>query len=460
MKPIHWVWAILVVGLGSLGFWQWNPSPTPGQERTVELQVAEPAAEQPEAPVADLAAPASVRRSEAAAPGVQAIVPRPLEADGPPQSEGKVEDRAELGTSGRGITLVAHLIEFTGKPLAERSVQLRQVPLARLPGSSLPMSFELTTDREGRIQLRLMSVRGQTFDFEFTDPSTSAHVLVAQVELPLQGTLDLGTLTLAETRELYPVALLSGRVIGDGGEVIPGALGTLSPSAVDPLSIDAWPKSIQGQVRIDDQGYFEAFGPPGVPSVDLTFLAPGYEPESVMQQTVPTSGMEIRVARTLRWSGRLLVPDPGPTPDLYGVWIGQKGGGFGITPGQDGSFLAYGTTRALTLKVSYPTLGVILFEREFVLEQVAGGKVGDIDLRDLVQVYRVQVVGGDMAPLGQELEFSGVGIETILGSTKTDGQGYLWLVLPAAIKTIQIGKLGEPGTTWDLSHLPAVLEIP
>ncbi|MDF1836957.1 MAG: hypothetical protein P1V35_03735 [Planctomycetota bacterium] len=316
--------------------------------------------------------------------------------------------------------------------------------------------FQTESDADGRLQteLRIPSVDWIQMAVSVEDPQREAMGWIEPVKVLIDGHGDLGTIKIYETREKYPSPILSGRVLSEAGKPVSPVFVTVGPSMDFEIEIQGFNPGTQvpldrerGQVILDQEGYFQVFGPDTWESVEVTALSPGFHDES-QSVSVPTTGIQLTLYRRLQLAGKLIVPENGPPIGEFGIWLSQEGGGIGITPRSDGTFSGQGSSQSLNLQITHPTLGAVLFRNDFVAAPTEEAGLGTIDLRDLVHVVDVTVVDMDGNPLAnQELTIAAEELQTIGGPFTTDGEGRLLTLIPRHITTIHLSKRGGFVTT-------------
>ncbi len=160
-----------------------------------------------------------------------------------------------------------------------------------------------------------------------------------------------------------------------------------------------------------------------------------------MHLEVPNHHMAVTLRKRLQLGGKLVVPAHGPPVQDYGLWVSQEGGGIGIRPDKEGNFSGQGSSASLEIKVTYPTMGVVLFQREMLVAPTEAAGIGSIVLTDIVQVLDVVVTDAQGAPLvSQEWHIEGEGLETIQAHFASDEKGRLVAVFPMDAKRVKLSK--------------------
>jgi len=441
--------------------WRWSAAETPslidvGQSRDTPLAVVEPRAE------------LVVPRLTAPAPGrvpVGDVHPaEPAVRSGP--SLVTATEAMALPETPAQVKVRVRVVDVTGKPLVHVLVAVTVRLYSDGSGgrtSIEPMDFSVEpvtssswialTDETGTIVVfldrELFPELYNSILIEHRDAGLNAWV--EGLVLPSVGILDLGTVMLLKPSERYPVPIVRGTLLDPMGEPVPGARGTVSDTRW--ISQDStggkdiersWPARADGEVVIDADGTFDAFGPSGAESLELTFTADGFDEEYASSVASGTDGLRVVMARRLYWSGKLVVPGDGPPVSEYGVWISEEGRGSGVSPAASGRFRAVGSSRSVELKVCHPSLGAVLYLRDFGIQATEDGDLGVVDIRAHVQVIDAICMAADGAPWSaQEMEIRYVdgGAEKTV-SIVTDGDGRLLGVLPVSASAVRVGRRG------------------
>ena len=391
--------------------------------------------------------------------------------------EGTAANRAPAATEGRAdageattptARVVAVALDYRGQPLAERELALAWRPAEDSVGTPQPIA-RAAAAADGSVAFGVTpteSLRGP-ISLRVQDTQSGAWCWSGVVLLPERGELDIGTLHLTLPRELYPAALATGRVGDTRMAPIPGVVGFVSARNiyVDGEEPEERTELWEGEVVIEANGYFAAYGPPTSNDLTLLFAAQGYQEEDLQQIQVPTHGLEVSLARRIRLRGRLLVPEQGPPVTSYGVWLSEGGMGMGISPRADGTFSAIGSTRSIEVKITQPGLGLVLFREMFALSPETDGELGTIDLRSLVKSLDLLLVDAADAPIANEVVWIEVkDVEPAAGEPRgqapTDANGRLFVAVPAAALGAELTVSGRAPIAVDLVSPPSRLRVP
>jgi len=159
----------------------------------------------------------------------------------------------------------------------------------------------------------------------------------------------------------------------------------------------------------------------------------------------------------MQWKGVLVVPAHGPSVTEYGVWVTQDGGGLGVSPEPSGVFGAVGSSRALSIEVRYPSLGVRLMDQELIITPTEEGGIGQIDLRGVVWVFDAIITDEKDQPhtdMGMHLQAQGMSAISPDGFM-TDSEGRLHLVLPERVKQFVLTRRDGGSVTLHRNRIPA-----
>ena len=348
--------------------------------------------------------------------------------------------------------LLFQVIDSRGNPIPKRLLRLSySFPIEKpISAQSHTLPFEILTDEEGRVDrpFALGSESTTAINIWLKDPKGSGAALIPNVVIALRGEIDLGTIPLLSPSDRDPIPLVTGTVRSDEGDLVPGALAALTAqNAVEGEPL--WPGWAGNEIQIDDAGNFSAYGPLGANTLKLHFFAPGFHDKETEAFQVPRGGMEVVMTKRLVLTGQLVVPSNGPDITSYGIWIAQEGGAIGVTPREDGTFEAQGTRHALRLRVSNPTMGSVLYDRELVVVPSQGESLGTIDLTHLVQVIDFVILDDLGAPIPYlAFELSGEGLESLNPMYHTDGEGRYFSLLPEFIHSVRLSVQG-----WKVQNL-------
>ena len=415
---------------------------------------------------------------EAPAPRASAELEQATESQRPDTARERVAEANEQAAEPRALdedqaivdlglvrACAADLVDYNGRPVAERDVELAVEDNDR-PGDFHYPALRARTDGKGRALFALPPEMDHPApaSVRLRDPERWASGWVHGVTFLDEGTTELGTVTLSEPRELFPVPLVTGWVHDGSGEPVSGVQGTVHPTWFQIDGEDhggGWPPREEGQVHIEPDGSFQAFGPRSPQGVSLVFYAPGYDEHHDFQLETPTFDHEVVLARRIRLTGRLFVPENGPPVERYGVWLSQEGKGIGISPREDGRFDAIGSTHSLRVGIAGPNMGFTLYSEDFAAPPTDDGSLGDIDVRPLTRVLDLLLVDDQGDPLAEYgLQVSLEAPEHQSKSVRSDEQGRLLVPLPVQALEATILVPGEPQRTIDLVSPPARLELP
>lgn len=386
-------------------------------------------------------------------------------------------DRAPAATEGAAnatvptaptVRVAAVALDYGGRPLAGRELALAWRPADDMVETPQPI-VRASAAADGSVAFEVLPeerLRGP-ISLRVEDTQSGAWCWSGVVLLPERGELDLGTLHLTRPRELHPVALATGRVGDSRMAPIPGVVGFVSARNIfvggdepeEPTEL--W----EGEVVIEANGHFAAYGPPTSKELNLLFAAQDYQEEDLYQIEVPTHGLEVSLAREIRLRGRLLVPEQGPPVTNYGVWLSEEGMGMGISPRADGNFSAIGSTRSIEVKVTQPGLGLVLFKEVFALSPEADGELGTIDVRDVVKPVDLVLVDSTGAAIANEVVWIEVkDVEPAAseprGQAPTDANGRLFVAVPTLALEAKLTVSGRAPVVVDLVSPPPRIEVP
>ncbi len=445
------VLAPLVLLLLAGGLWWLSNSEDPGanqagltQAPEVETPVENPGKE------ADLNAPNSLTRSNSVPDESDPGAPQPRTVP-----DHIVDLDKDLPLSGSAMTVRAFIVDWSNQPVRDTPLtigfeRLTDGPMVDTNGVA---KFNVESDGEGRIQTDLRFPEGEWDQVAIwvADEKRQAKGWVEPVRVILDGRGDLGTIKIFEAREKYPTPLVSGQALSESGEVPHVLFGSFAQGQdfeVEFSSLGALqaPKRGRdaGQVIIDKEGRFQAYGPDAWKAAEITMLAPGYMNANQHLSELPVAGVQLTLYRRLQLKGKLIVPSNGPSIQEYGVWLSQPGTGIGIRPKADGTFSGQGTTQSLNLKISHPTMGTVLYKEEFVSPPNEETSLGTIDLRPLVQIVDFTLLDADGNPLANRaISIEAEELESIASQYKTDADGRLLTLMPRHITAIKISKQGS-----------------
>ena len=326
--------------------------------------------------------------------------------------------------------------------------------------------FPVRTDEAGRIHrpVPVSNAEQRFLSIWVYEPGTSAKAFVDPVAIAPDKHVDLGEVALLEPRERFPVPILAGRVLSEQGRPVEALNVIWNRSAFSAANQQKdsapWPGGYGSQVVIEPNGRFTAYGPPGIDQADVTFHARGFASENLVGIAVPSLDLQVTLSRKMWFNGRLLVPEDGPSPSEYLVWITTGNTRRGITVRDNGDFQAPGTSQSTLLEITQRHTGLVLDSREFHAAPQDSVVLGNIDLRPKVRVVSAIITDSEGQAIdGQEFQIEVLEPIHELARYSTDGQGRMQLVVPWEIERLRIGKLGERrhevvlaewGPTWAL----------
>lgn len=445
------VLAPLVLLLMAGGLWWLSNSEHSGanqpgltQAPEVETPVENPGEE------ADLNAPDSLTRSNSVSDESEPGAPRPRTVP-----DHIVDLDKDLPLSGSVMTVRAFIVDWSHRPVRDTplSIGFERLTDGPMVDTNGVAKFNVESDAEGRIQTDLRFPEGgwDQVAIWIADEKRQAKGWVEPVRVILDGRGDLGTIQIFEAREKYPTPLITGRAMDESGKVPPVLFGSFAKTQEFEVELSALgalqtPKGGRdaGQVILEKDGRFQAYGPDTWKAAEITMLAPGYMNASKRVSGFPVAGVQLTLYRRLQLKGKLIVPRNGPPVHDCGVWLSQPGSGIGIQANADGSFSGQGTTQSLNLKISHPTMGTVLYKEEFVSPPDEETSLGTIDLRPLVQVVDFTLLDADGKPrANQKISIEAEELESIVGEYKTDADGRLLTLMPRHITSIKISKQGS-----------------
>lgn len=433
--------ALLAVGLWWLTR-QGNPEPPPSAIAAPDALAGVNPAPSTEGPVRRASVAMEPEPAPAGSPAEPALAL-------PPDHPRRTAPNPAESTSSSWVEVRAS-VTHRGAPVTTGELLLETV---RLEDSSIEDRASAFPDSTGRIQWRWMleEPRDVPRAFAVLQPSTGASGWASEDHPLLPGsTLELGAIELELASDHHPIPLATGHVRDELGRVVPDLRGSAN-AARDPDAVEdgesrprLHPRNAElVQMILNEQGSFEVFGPPSVGFVSLSFRAINAHEYSEVLPT-PSLDLEVVLSRVICWRGRLRVPEEGPDPGSYGVWMYQNGGGVGVGVAPSGRFEALGTTSSAQIRVTYPVLGATLFEREVVAPDVSLEPpildVGEVDLRGLVTCLDVEVLdpGGEPAANAPVLVDLSPEATWLSPAHVLDDRGHLVLAVPRDVGSIEL----------------------
>ncbi|MBI1380380.1 MAG: hypothetical protein GC161_04755 [Planctomycetaceae bacterium] len=415
---------------------------------------------------------------------VDGIGPRNEQAAPPPSPQPVAEEHVEekhvpsvaeeeelVIVSERTVTATvirARAVDFGGRALAGRELELAWRPQEQTIETPQPIAVARAGE-DGAVEFGIdaEALADSPISFRVKDTQRGDWAWAEAVSVSEGVDRDLGTLVLTLPREPYPVPLATGRVGDSRMAPIPGIVGFVSARNVfvggdEPEGpVELW----EGEVVIQPNGSFAAYGPPTSRTLNLLFAAEGYQEEDLYDIEVPTHGLEVALARRIRLRGRILVPEQGPPVPSYGVWLSEEGMGIGISPGADGNFSAVGSTRSIEVKVTQPALGLVLFKEVFALPPETDGELGTIDLRARAKPLDLVLVDRTGAAIANEVVWIAVkdvepAASEARGQAPTDANGRLFVAVPTLALEAELTVSGRAPVKVDLVSPPPRIEVP
>ncbi len=273
--------------------------------------------------------------------------------------------------------------------------------------------------------------------------------------------LELGTVTLTTPREDYDQPLAAGFVRTPEGTAVPDLKASFYTDAEDPQT-RSWPTPRSGQVVVEADGRFAAYGQEGTKRGSLQFTAEGREGVYLTNIDLPETGLDVVMARLLELRGRLVVPEGWPAPNEFG--IAATGGDVStvVRVKQDGTFSAPLPLNLSEFEVRYPMGGSMRVHSEsFTIGNDDSVDVGTIELDEVARLYEIRVTD----PLGEPIRNEPLRAE-LDGETlpwtffKTDAQGLFRFVAANDITEVSVGLYSAEKITIDLVSPPERLELP
>ncbi len=360
-----------------------------------------------------------------------------------------------------------------GNPAANRLLELSLWTVG--PGDRTgQLGRSERSDEHGLVEFELFERYSELWAARFHDHDSGGRAW-SKANHRLEGdVVDVGDVDLIFQRELHPEPLIAGWVLDDAQRPIRALSGTAEvfSSAAEnseqegSASLHDPRQDWTGQLLLEPSGAFFVHGSPQVESVLLRFQAPDHDSHIEVLYDLPALDYQIRVPIAVRWSGTLLVPEPGPALEDYGVWMSDDRSATGLFVAPDGNFVAEGSTRTTRFYVTQPMLGLRLIELEVAPLALAPGESGDlgeIDLRGRVRVLDVQLIDADGNPAANlDLVYRLDGNERRYGEgIATDAAGRLLLALPLDSKTLVLSSSDEQVRhEIDLDQAPLQLTWP
>ena len=347
------------------------------------------------------------------------------------------------------------VVDTAGLPL-ERSLDVS------LPGLPKQYTWLAQSDSDGWVEAKITGVIRPTAAFDLQVSSTQPDGAFGErlgLRLATENVLVLGSLVLTTPEEDNPTPLVTGFVLGEMGQPIPGATGRVLGGR---FNNQDWPEHRRGAVRFAQDGSFAVYGPAHTDVIRLMFEAVGYEARVLEEPELPAAGLEVILGKNRLLKGRVVVPEGWPAYSQFGV--GGLFGGESISTSvrPDGTFEVGLSERLEQLQIIYPRgAGFVLYTQEWSGSEEDATDVGTIDLGLVAKQFDFLIEDPSGEPIRKAfLEAATENQTPIRNFLRTDEQGRYPLIVPNEATELILSVRGGAKVRVDLVSPPSRIELP
>ncbi|MCA9003231.1 MAG: hypothetical protein KDB61_15010, partial [Planctomycetes bacterium] len=366
-----------------------------------------PADSESEGDVVELAGadPSKRERADGAAAEVEGMVS--------PESTGAVRvSPSDSEVRGPSMTVRARIVNWNHAPIREREItvwyeEIDPMPQRRRFFEEDIAHYRVTTDRDGMLQATFVFPEKvpDEIGIVLMDAERQAYGQVARARVIVDGRGDLGTIQIYAASEKYPNPRAEGRVLDEFDQPVTGVSGSFFAAAmiqdfeVNVSASNASETPIKepgdrgefGQVTVDANGYFKAYGPDSWPAANIAFRAQGFVEGTPQVLHLPATAARFTLYRALAFSGRLLLPDGSPPVGDFRVDTMQSAQFLSLTPDSKGFFHGVVSSQPIEVRVRHGQLRDILWNWKADRVRDTGLELGDIDLTQGNQVLKLHL---------------------------------------------------------------------
>ncbi|MCA9002178.1 MAG: hypothetical protein KDB61_09655, partial [Planctomycetes bacterium] len=344
-------------------------------------------------------------------------------SDGAVDEEGDLVGQAEAVESRPSMLVRARVVDWNHAPVREREItiwyeQIDPMPQRRRFFEEDIARYQVTSDGDGMLQANFVfpETAPEEIGIVLLDAERQAYGQVARARVIVDGRGDLGTLQIYAASEKYPNPRAEGRVLDEFDQPVNGVSGSfiaaamiqdfeVSVSASDASEIpikEPGDRGEFGQITIDANGYFKAYGPESWPAANITFQAPGFVEAAPQVLHLPATTARFTLYRALDFSGRLLLPEGSPPIGEFRVDARQSARSTSLTPDSKGFFHGVISSQSLEVRVRHGQLRDPLWSLQTDRVGDDGLELGEVNLTQDCQVLKLILTDMHGVPLAND----------------------------------------------------------